>query len=348
MTLTEAALAALIAKAFVRHGMSDGNAALVASIVAAAERDGAASHGLLRMDGYVASLQSGWVDGVAEPVVRQAAPAVVTVDARNGFAQVALAAARDMALATVRDMGIASVCIHDSHHFAALWPDVEPFAEQGLVALTAVNARSRMIVWDARRPVLGTNPMAFACPRAGGPPVVWDQASSLRAQGELLLARKAGRAVPVGAGLDAAGAPTTDPAAILDGGALLPFGGHKGGNLAFMVEVLAAALTGGQFGFEDQPAGHPGAQTSRAGQFLLLIDPARSAGAGFGARIAALAERFRSAWSARLPGDARQLRRAHAALHGITLAGEAYEHLAMLAGAAPPSKEPPNPEPEVP
>ena len=339
MTLTEAALAALIAKAFTRHGMSDGNAVLVAGIVAAAERDGAASHGLLRMDGYIASLRSGWVDGAAVPIVRQAAPAVVTVDARNGFAQVALAAAREAALATVRAMGVASVCIHDSHHFAALWPDVEPFAEMGLVALTAVNARSRMMVWDARRPVLGTNPLAFACPRADGPPLVWDQASSLRAQGELLLARKAGRPVPAGAGLDAAGEPTTDPAAILDGGALLPFGGHKGANLAFMVEVLAAALTGGQFGFEDEPAGHPGAQTSRAGQFLLLIDPARSAGSGFGARIAALAERFRAAGSARLPGDARHSHRAHAALHGIMLTRDAYEHLARLAGQAAPNPE---------
>ena len=333
VVVTEAAPAGLIERAFVRHGMSEANAGLVAATVVAAERDGTASHGLLRMDGYLASLQSGWVDGAAVPVVRRAAPGVVSVDARNGFAQVALDAARETAMQAVREAGIASVCIHDSHHFAALWPDVEPFAEAGLVALTVVNARSRMIIWNARHPVLGTNPMAFACPRAGGPPVVWDQASSLRAQGEVLLARQAGLPVNAGVGLDAAGEPTTDPAAILDGGALLPFGGAKGGNIAFMVEVLAAALTGGRFGFEDASAAVPGAQTSRAGQFLLLIDPARSAGAGFAERIASLTQHLRDARSGRLPADGRQQRRAQARLHGITLSDAAYHHLLALSGA---------------
>src|SRR5262249_25677309 len=163
----------------------------------------------------------------------------------------------------------------------ALWPDVEPFAEQGLIALTVVNTRSRIVVWGGRRKVLGTNPMAFACPSGDGPPCVWDQASSLRAQGEVLLARTQGHAVPEGIGLDAEGNPSTDPAAILDGGALLPFGGPKGASIAFMIEVLAAALTGGRFGFQDESASFPGAQTSKAGQFLLLIDPTRSAGDAF-------------------------------------------------------------------
>ena len=61
MILTEAALAGLLSRVFERHGMSPRNAALVAAVVAAAERDGAASHGLLRMEGYVATLKSGWV-----------------------------------------------------------------------------------------------------------------------------------------------------------------------------------------------------------------------------------------------------------------------------------------------
>ncbi|NDG49474.1 MAG: Ldh family oxidoreductase, partial [Rhodospirillales bacterium] len=106
MNLTKAALAALIARAFERHGMSAHNAALVASVVAAAERDGAASHGLLRMEGYIATLKSGWVDGKAVPVVTHPAPSIIAVDAQNGFAQVALAAARDLAVATARSQGM--------------------------------------------------------------------------------------------------------------------------------------------------------------------------------------------------------------------------------------------------
>lgn len=334
MIIAEAALAALIGAAFERHGMNARNAALVAAVVAAAERDGAASHGLMRMDGYIATLKSGWVDGAAVPVVTQPAPAIVAVDARNGFAQVALAAARDAAVATARQQGLAAVCIHDSHHFAALWPDVEPFADLGLVALTVVNARSRVVVWGGRQKTLGTNPMAFACPRSDGPPIVWDQASSQRAQGEVLKARLAGRPVPEGVGIDAAGNPSTDPAAILDGGALLPFGGHKGAGIAFMVEVLAAAMTGGRFGFEDESAKFPGAQTSRAGQFLLLIDPARGPGGDVPGRISSLVAMLRDAGAQRLPGDERRHRRVQAARDGIEIDDAAHAKLRALAEEA--------------
>ena len=225
-----------------------------------------------------------------------------------------------------------ALCLANTHHFAALWPDIEPFAEAGLIALTMVSARSRIVAWGGRRKVLGTNPMAFACPQADGPPLVWDQASSLRSQGDVLLAGNEGRAVDEGVGVDEAGRPSTDPAAILEGGAMLPFGGHKGAGIAFMVEVLAAALSGGRFGFEDRSAEFPGAETSNAGQFLLLIDPRRTAGTGFYRRIDGLLAALREAGAPRLPGDARQRRREQARRDGIPLSEAAYRRLLGLAG----------------
>ena len=78
-----------------------------------------------------------------------------------------------------RKTGLAALAIRNSHHFAALWPDVESFADEGFVALAFVNSRMRIAPWDARRRLLGTNPMAFACPRQDRPPLVWDQASAI-------------------------------------------------------------------------------------------------------------------------------------------------------------------------
>jgi LDH2 family malate/lactate/ureidoglycolate dehydrogenase len=86
----------------------------------------------------------------------------------------------------------------------------------------------------------------------------------------LLAAAERGEAVPESVGLDRNGHPTTDPGSILDGGAQLPFGGHKG-SVALMVEIMAAALTGGRFGFEDESARHPGARTSNAGLAMIVI-----------------------------------------------------------------------------
>jgi delta1-piperideine-2-carboxylate reductase len=330
MRVEIAALHDLVGRILAHAGMSAANAAIVAGVVVAAERDGAASHGLFRLRGYLATLRSGWVDGTAVPVVTQAAPGLLLADARNGFAQVALEAARAQLCAAARAQGIVALCTSNSHHFAALWSDVEPFAEAGFVALTVVNARSRIVTFGAHRKVLGTNPMAFACPRGSGLPLVWDQASSVVAQGEVLRAREAGHTVPPGIGVDASGQATTDPAAILDDGALLPFGGHKGAGIALMVEVLAAALTGGRFGYEDQSAAFPGAQTTNAGQFVLLIDPAQTGGSGFVHRIDALIATLRAAGAVRLPGDARHTRRAAADM--IEVSDAVYvDMLAMLA-----------------
>ena len=82
----------LVVRIFLRHGVSAENAGPVAETIVSAERDGAASHGLLRLPGYVSTLQSGWVDGRALPVVTDAAPALVATEAANGFAQPALRA----------------------------------------------------------------------------------------------------------------------------------------------------------------------------------------------------------------------------------------------------------------
>jgi delta1-piperideine-2-carboxylate reductase len=329
MRLDAAALHDLVARILARAGLSAENAAVVARVVVAAEQDGTVSHGLFRLPGYLATLRSGWVDGRAVPTVTQVAPTLLLADGCNGFAQVALAAARDRLSAMARAQGMAALCTSNAHHFAALWPDVEPFARAGFVALTVINTRSHIVVFGGRRKVLGTNPMAFACPRGDGPPLVWDQAASVRSQGEVLRARRAGRAVPPGVGVDSAGQPTEDPAAILDGGALLPFGGHKGAGIALMIEVLAAALTGGRFGFEDRSAAYPGAQTSNAGQFVLLIDPSRTAGTGFSARIETLVAALREAGSERLPADARHARRL-AARDGIEIADSVHAELLTM------------------
>ena len=329
-TLRPDALEDLVARVFAANGMSPGNARIVAAVVAAAERDGARSHGLFRIPGYIGTLRSGWVNGQSVPRVSDAAPATITTDADNGYAQVALAASRSLLLEKAKRNGIALLAIRNSHHFAALWPDVEPFAAAGLVALSFVNTRSRVAPWGATKRLLGTNPMAFACPRRDGPPMVWDQASSVMAMGEVMLAARDGHDIPGEVGIDAQGRATTDPKAIMAGGALLPFGGHKGSAIAAMIEILAAALTGGRFGFEDRSAQFPGAESSNAGQSVILIDPATTAGSGFAERVEVLFAQFAAAGVSRLPADRRYAARRKSERDGIVVDTKTYDYLRSL------------------
>lgn len=323
MRLSYAELHGLLARRFALAGMPEGNAAILAHAVAQAERDGVHSHGLFRMPGYLSSLRSDYLDGAAVPVVEQPKPGMIAVDGMGGFAQVALAAGRDRLLAAVAANGIACLAIRNAHHYASLSVDIEPFAEAGFFALAMANGRSRVAPFGARKAVLGTNPIALACPRAEGPPLLWDMATSAIANGDVLMAARDGRSIPAGTALDRHGNPTTDPRAMQDGGALLPFGGHKGAAIALMIELLAAAVTGGRLGFEDEAFRHPGAMTANAGQIVILIEGRQDAAA----RVALLVSHLLDAGAERLPGERRRKARAEAAADGIEVS---EEQLALL------------------
>ncbi len=325
-----AELERLIQIALLRAGLAEDHVAPVAHSVAVCERDGVKSHGLLRLPAFVYSLGTGWADGRSRPQLVRETESLLAFDACNGFAQVALASARARLMDKVRRTGVALLLTGNSHHYSALWPDIEPFAANGLVALSCVNSKKRMAAWSGGRPVTGTNAIAFAAPRPGSDPMVWDQSSSVMSQGDVLLAAEQGRDLPTGVGCDSSGRPTTSAAAILDGGALLPFGGPKGASLAVMVEVLAAALTGGPFGFEDRsPNG--AATTSLGGQFLLIIDPRHST-SRFQDRMVALCTALIDAGAERLPGDRRYHARRRALSVGIELDAKAHAMLLDLAG----------------
>ncbi|PIB60406.1 Ldh family oxidoreductase [Pseudomonas sp. 2822-17] len=323
-------LVGLLHAVFIKHGTSPEVAAILAHNCASAERDGAHSHGVFRIPGYLSTLASGWVNGKAVPVVTDVASGFVRVDACNGFAQPALAVARGLLVEKARSAGIALMAIHNSHHFAALWPDVEPFAEEGLVALSVVNSMTCVVPHGADRPLFGTNPIAFAAPRADGAPIVFDLATSAIAHGDVQIAARKGERLPPGMGVDSLGQPTTDPKAVLEGGALLPFGGHKGSALSMMVELLAAALTGGNFSFEFNWADHPGARTPWTGQLLIVIDPSKTAGQNFAERSQELVRQMHAAGLRRLPGDRRHRTRARSLEAGIELQAQDLAQLQAL------------------
>ena len=325
-------LVAAIESYLIGAGLAPDGAAVIARHHAACERDGALSHGVFRVPQYVDTLRTGYLDGAAAPRVEQVTSSYLRVDAAGGLAPLALETAREAIMAAVAREGVAVVAIRDSHHHSALWPDLEPFAEAGCFALTTVTGGvPKVAPAGAREPVLSTNPLAFAVPVAGSHLLIADLATSSMSFGDLTLAARAGRPVPLGTGVDAEGDETTDAAAIARGGTLLPFGGHKGAALSMMVELLASALTGGEFSFEAVVGKPSGAYSSRTGQFLLVVDPDRGGTGGFADRAAALVRALRDAGAERLPADHRYARRAEAERDGIPVTPAIRELLAAIA-----------------
>lgn len=324
-------LEALIARALEAANTSVANAASVARALAQAEIDGQKGHGLSRVPSYAAQARAGKVDGRATPKATRTRTATLMIDVANGFAYPALDLAIDELPGIAAETGIAAAGFVRSHHFGVAGRHVERLAEKGLLALTVSNTPQAMASWGGKRPVFGTNPIAFAAPRRDLPPLVIDMALSEVARGKIVTAAQKGETIPLGWAVDKNGQPTTDAKAAL-AGTLVPAGGAKGAALALMVETLAVALTGANFAFEassflDAEGPPPG-----AGQLLIAIDPAGFAGAEtFANRLAALATMIEADDGVRLPGTKRLALRERAAVSGVLVDAKLLADVSALA-----------------
>jgi (2R)-3-sulfolactate dehydrogenase (NADP+) len=329
ITLQEAERLAWLA--LERAGTAEGAAASVARALVRAEADGLASHGLARVPAYGAQVQSGKVDGRAVPRLVPLGPTGARVDAGHGFAFPALDLAIEAAAERAGKTGVGAVAISRSHHFGVAGHHVERLAERGLVGLIMGNSPGGIAPWGGRRALLGTNPIAFACPRKAAPLVI-DVSLAKVARGKVMLAAQQGEPIPADWALDAEGRPTTDAKAAL-AGTMLPLGDAKGAALALMVEILAAALTGANFAAEassffDDQGPPPG-----VGQFLLALDPAPFSAGSFLDRLEVLLAMIEAEPGARLPGARRLALRQKAQSEGIALPPPLLKQIRALAGA---------------
>lgn len=167
LSLTEAY--ALAYKVLRGNGFSEAHAVAIATNVTHGERDGCASHGLWRLLGIVETRRKGKVSPDAEPVITDTAPAIVKVDAGGAFSLLAFERALPLLIEKARHSGIAALAINRCVHFSALFADVEPLTEAGLVALATTPSHAWVAPAGGTQPLFGTNPIAFGWPREEKP-----------------------------------------------------------------------------------------------------------------------------------------------------------------------------------
>ena len=311
-----AELTDLVARAFTMNRIAPDIAMLVSEALVRAEIDGKSGHGLVRAESYAMQARAGKVDGFARVVVEKPKPAMLAVDARGGFAYPALHEAGKQLPSIAQKQGIAAAGIYHSHHCGVAGHHVEAAAEQGMIALLFANTPAALAPWGGKTPLFGTNPIAFAAPIKGDVPLVIDLATSAVARGAIVKAAREDAPIPLGWALDARGAPTTDAKAALKG-TMMPMAEAKGAALALMVEVLAAALTGGNFAYEASSFLDAKGTAPHTGQLLVML-ATDALGADTATRLGALAACI-GADDARLPGAGRVIRRAQAQANGLTI-----------------------------
>lgn len=228
-----------------RAGAAEPEAADVTDVLVWADRRDQAPQGTIWLDVLTERLARGDTISPAPITIEQTLPGSRIVDAGHGLGHVAATQAMEWVAEAATNLGIAVVAVRESAHFGACGFYAAALADRGLIGIAATNAYPKVAPHGGRHAVLGTNPVALAAPVLDGDPVIADLSTGSTAGSRIRAAQAAGQPLDPGAALDREGRPTRDPAALQNGGVMLPFGGPKGGALGLLIEVLTSGLAAG-------------------------------------------------------------------------------------------------------
>jgi uncharacterized oxidoreductase len=246
-------------------GSSKADALSVATSLVDAQAAGHSSHGILRLVEYANAVEKGQVTPTAQPKIISDRGAVVTLDGQWGWGQIACKQAVELVAEKANKFGIGTVVIKSCNHIGRLGVYVEMLSQKSLISIMWCNGGPNVAAYGGKTRLFGTNPFAAGIP-TGDENVVIDFATASSAEGKIRAANVNGLKVPEGLIVKADGSPTTEPADFYAGGAILPFGGHKGYCLNLLIELLGGALSGA----------HPSMNDSYGngnGTVLIAMDP---------------------------------------------------------------------------
>jgi len=332
--MTSEALRALACRALERAGARRAMAEAAARHLVRAEEQGLPTHGMSRVPFYCGFLRNGRADGAARPRMLADSAAVCLIDNADGLPYESVEWAIAEAIQRARRNGIGFAGITNSAHVGVLGIHLLPVAEAGMVGIGFTNSPAAIPAWGGKKALFGTNPVAFAFPRAGADPLVIDLALTTVVRGKIMLAMQKGERIPEGWALDREGRPTTDPKEAIEHGSLFPIGGAKGAMLALAFELVCAALTGAAIGPEADSFFSEQGNKPRIGHAFLALDPAALAGRDrYFERVEAVVRAMLADEGVRLPGARRFAAERSARAAGIEIPDELAARIEALAAA---------------
>lgn len=327
-----------VAEVFAHAGSSTEEARRIASYLATANLTGHDSHGVIRVPVYIRWRKAGTLvpNQTVDLVVDT--PSLAVVDGKFGYGQTVGPQAVRIGIEKCKATGLAAVALRNAGHIGRIGDWAEMAAAEGLVSIYFVNAAGSILVapYGGVERRLSTAPYCVGIPRPGQPPVVLDFATSIVAEGKVLVAARGGKKLPNGALVDPDGQLSEDPAVLYgpftaDGplshtngkGAIRAFGEHKGSGLALICELLGGALTGNGATKPDRPFAN--------GMFAIFVDPKRIDPANFfDGEVARYIDYFKNTRTVAgvdavlIPGDPEARTRADRSKNGVPLPDDTW------------------------
>ena len=207
--------------------VSDEDANLAADVLLAADMRGVDSHRLIRLGSYYGSrLRKGLIDPQAVLTVVKETATTLSIDAGNGLGHPAGVKTMRLCIEKAFNSGVALATVRNSNHFGIAGYYAMMALPNDMIGICFTNTAPFVAPTHGREAILGTNPIAVAVPAADHTrPFVLDMATSIVSIGRVAVYQKEGKNIPSGWGVDAQGQVTENPAAVREGGALMPLGG---------------------------------------------------------------------------------------------------------------------------
>nr|WKN37083.1 Ldh family oxidoreductase [Tunicatimonas sp. TK19036] len=239
---------------FQHFGVPQQDAQLASEVLATSDLRGIESHGVARLHTYFDMLTLERINPKPNMSIVREKASTATVDGDNGLGLVVGPKANEIAMEKAEKVGSGWVSVCNTNHYGIAGYYPLQALKRDLIGWSMTNTTKLVApLWGGER-MLGTNPIAIAFPGLEEPPLVIDMATSAAAYGKIEIARREQHPVPTGWCVDNLGEQTTNPQAMVDGGALLPLGsdrdhgGHKGYCLSAMVDILSCVLSGANWG----------------------------------------------------------------------------------------------------
>ena len=278
---------------FVAYGVPREDAKICADVLAESDRRGIESHGTNRFKPiYIDRIVKGTLLPVTSLEIVKETPTTIVADAHDGMGMVASYHVMTKLLEKAKAYGMAGGAIRNSTHYgiAGYWSGMA--AKEGMIGITGTNARPSIAPTFGVENMMGTNPFTFSFPTDEEFPFCLDCATSIAQRGKIEYYARNGMPTPAGMVVAQDGSQLTDSEEILkmlvDGtAALAPLGGgpgdemcgYKGYGYAAVVEILSAALAGGQFMKALTGVAEDGSPRMYGlGHFFFVVDPEAFAG----------------------------------------------------------------------
>ena len=223
-------------------GFGPGDARILGDTLVDAELRGVPSHGLVHLPMHLDELERGLVKADPDVQVVRDSGATVVIEGDSGLGQRLSIEATDLAIERASQFGAGIVGVRNSGSFGVAGYYPLRAANRGMIGFSLQNTVAHLAPPGSVEALIGNNPFAIALP-AGDVPIVLDIACSSVARANLIMAAKNQERIPLGWAIDPDGQPTDDPEQALIG-SLLPFAGHKGYGLAFVLGLLSGPLLG--------------------------------------------------------------------------------------------------------